>query len=228
MHSMHVHYGKRPVWPCQRSYTWPIFELDVIRLTSSIYVQGCIILPLKSFLTYRENRRTDRWTYRTISIKHSFGILDKLMYVYASISQECVRCTFVHVHCVASYVLCASALCKLQFDQVKGQVGDPSSNSMFFLTTSIMYNCAKFHHSASNRSWLIVKTDGQTDRHKVIPSEHFIKRQVIMKSAIFHTRWLHWHYFCGKCLENALSWTETRLPDIGKLSWLFQDAGNTK
>ena len=44
----------------------------------------------------------------------------------------------VNVHYVVLlYALCACALCKLQFDRVKGQVRDPSLNSVLPLTSSI-------------------------------------------------------------------------------------------
>ena len=60
---------------------------------------------------------------------------------------------------VVLYGLCACALCKLQFDRVKGQVRDPSLNSMLLLTSSIY-----LQSFIILRLLILVKpTDRQTD-----------------------------------------------------------------
>ena len=74
----------------------------------------------------------------------------------------------MHVHYVVLYTSCAWALCKFQFDRVKGQ--GSSAWPVFELdsTRDLKYICAKFHHFTFNVSWLIVKrdrTDRQTDGH---------------------------------------------------------------
>ena len=71
---------------------------------------------------------------------------------------------------VVFFALCACALCKFQFDRVKGQALDPSLNSMLLLILSI------FVQSFIIPRLLILellgkKTDGRTDRQtdKTVP-----------------------------------------------------------
>ena len=76
-YTLNVFYVNSPICPSQRSRTWPIFELDVtinLRCTCAKFHHT----TAAKFLSYRENRRTDRRTQiQNGHIKHSCGILDK-------------------------------------------------------------------------------------------------------------------------------------------------------
>ena len=95
--------------------------------------------------------------------KHQYiGINCCSTYMYTSSLQKWVRCN-VHVHYVALYALCACTLFKisnLSVSKVKYVTHLPTRSHSW----PQVYICAKFHYSTSIRSWVMVKTDGRTDR----------------------------------------------------------------